>query len=208
MRFEQVRPAVGGQAVDPVLRVEEVIRARRPAFGVGLHLLQQVVEIRVGGHVALAVRGRPGGVVLEVVELQLCRRPDDLGRLRRVVDASQLDHDLVLALLADLGLGDAERVDAVTHDRDRGVHAVRRDLLVPERDRLEHDLQAALEVEPQRDLLVGGRARQRKCHHADERQHDQAHENQIRTSVRHEKTRNRLAVVGGKRLFGDALGLK
>jgi len=37
------------------------------------------------------------------------------------MDARELDHDLVRALLADLGLGDAELVDPLAHDRDRAV---------------------------------------------------------------------------------------
>ena len=126
-----------------------------------------------------AVGRRAGDVRLEVVELELGGLADDLRRLAGVVHAGELDHDLVLALLADLGLGDAELVDAAAHDRDRALHAGGVAGLVLRRDRLQHDLETALEVEPEGDLLVHGRARHAQGRHAGERQRDQAYENQM-----------------------------
>ena len=60
-------------------------------------------------------RGTPGvqgnarnQVALQVVELELRGLADQVGRALLVVDAGQLDDDLVAALLADLRLGDAD----------------------------------------------------------------------------------------------------
>ena len=53
-------------------------------------------------------RETPGiEVALQVVQLELRGLPDQVGRALLVVDAGQLDDDLVAALLADLRLGDA-----------------------------------------------------------------------------------------------------
>ena len=161
------------------LRVEEIEGGGRALLRVDLHLAQQVVEAGKGDHAPGAVVGGPRDVGLEVVELQLGRLADDLRRLARVVDAGELDHDLVLALLPDLGLGDAELVDAAAHDRDRALHARRIAGLALRRHRLEHDLQSTLQVEAQGDLLVDRRARDRECEHADERQRDQADQDQL-----------------------------
>jgi len=73
------------------------------------------------------------------------------------VDAGKLDDDLVPALLADLGLGHAEPVDAVPHDRDRAVEVRAGDFvvrLVLRRFRLEHHFQATLEVEAEGRLAL------------------------------------------------------
>ena len=53
-------------------------------------------------------------VLLEVVQLELRRLPDDLRRRPRIVDPGELDDDLVRLLLADLGLAHAQGVDART----------------------------------------------------------------------------------------------
>jgi hypothetical protein len=83
--------------------------------------------------------------------------------------AGQLDHDLVRALLADLGLGDAELVDAVAHDVDRAVDVLGREHVALRRLRLEDDLEAALEVEALAEALVRRRAGPADEAHADER---------------------------------------
>ena len=76
-----------------------------------------------------------------------------------ILDAGQLDRDLVVALRADLGLGDAEPVDAVAHDRDRAVEVLLRQLAVARRHRLLRHLEAALEVEAERRRLLERRRR-------------------------------------------------
>ena len=106
---------------------------------------------------------------LEVVELELRGLADDRRGLVHVVHRRQLDHDLVRALLADLGLGDAELVDAVAHDVDRAVEVLGRELVAARRLRLQHDLEAALEVEALAQRLVDRRAREREQRDADER---------------------------------------
>src|SRR5439155_22161578 len=80
---------------------------------------EQAVE--TGRLLRVSRRGqrRPGHGGLEVVELELGGLADDRRGLRRIVYARELDHDLVRALLADLGLGDAELVDALALDLDR-----------------------------------------------------------------------------------------
>jgi hypothetical protein len=95
---------------------------------------------------ALHVPGDAGDqVVLQVVELELRRLTDDLDRARPVEHARQLDADLVLALLAHLGLGDAELVDPVADDLDRAVEIRLGQLVVAAlRLSLEHDLDSAL----------------------------------------------------------------
>ena len=91
-------------------------------------------------------------IALEVVELELGGLADQVGGALLVVDARELDDDLVAPLLADLGLGDAGRVDAVVDDRDRVVQAFLVDLLAFLGDGLLDDFQAALEVEAERRL--------------------------------------------------------
>ena len=76
-----------------------------------------------------AVDLRPGSVLqfssrtfaLPVVEVQLGGRADLLRGALGVLDAGQADLDLVVARALELGLGDAERVDALAHDVERAV---------------------------------------------------------------------------------------
>ena len=84
----------------------------------------QELEERIGRDGALSADGRAGQVLLEVEELELGRLPDQLGGLLGVGDAGELDDDLVAALLAKLGLRDAELVDAVPHDVDGAIEVV------------------------------------------------------------------------------------
>jgi len=130
----------------------------------------------LGDRVAVGVDRRGGEVVLEVEQHQLGGLTDQRRRLRRVVDAGKLDHDLVLALLADLRLGHAELVDAALHDRDRPVEVGRGERVALRRHRLEHDLETALEVEAEDRLLVKRRAGHGEQERADEGGHDRAHE--------------------------------
>ena len=172
---EQRLARVGRSRDQPLVLVEEVVGSRAL---LRLRLLadEQVVEAR-GRHRAARPDRRPGQVLLEVVELELRRLPDQRRRLLRVGDASELDHDLVGALLAQLGLGHAELVDAAPHDADRPVEILRRQLVTRRRNGLEHNLEPTLEVEPERRLPVDRRAGNREQRDADERGQDQADEN-------------------------------
>ena len=127
-------------------RVEEVV-GRRRALLARLDERQQVEEARVRNGVLLGVDRRAVERRRQVVELELGGLADHLRGLRRVVDRRQLDDDLVRPLLGDHRLGDAEPIDAVPDDADRVVHHRRRQLLALERLGLQHDLQAALDVE-------------------------------------------------------------
>ena len=70
----------------------------------------------------------------------------------------QLDRDLVVALRPDLGLGDAEPVDAVAHDLDGAVEVLLGQLPVARRNRLQRHLEPALQVEAERRPLLERRA--------------------------------------------------
>ena len=116
------------------LVAEEVVRLGRP-LRAGLYPLQEAVERRRGERVAVRVVRRADEVVLEVEQHELRGLADQLRGRGGVVHAGELDHDLVAALLADLGLGHAELVDAVLHDRDRTVEVVGRELVALRRMR-------------------------------------------------------------------------
>ena len=154
-RFRRVRPR------DHVLRlrVDDVPGVRLPVLDLGLNLREELVERRVLDRKALDGDRRTDQGGLEVVELELRRRPDDLGRGLGILDARELDDDLIRALGVDLRLGDAELVDAIAHDVDRAVEVFLRQLAVGRRDRLERDLESALQVEAERRLLVQRRRR-------------------------------------------------
>ncbi len=141
-----------------VLRVQ-VPLGRRPGLGRLLLARQERQELRRGVDLTVGARRRRQGVSLQVEELQLGGLADDLGGAPRIVDAGELDGDLVGALARDDRLGDADLVDALPHDLDRAVEIVLRDLPTLRRLRLEDDLEPALQVEAQ------GRR-------AEERQHD------------------------------------
>ena len=140
--------------------VEQVPLGRALLLHERLLAREQRVDVRVGNRLALRPdrlrRAREVG--LEVVELELCRLPDQRCRRAGIVHAGELDHDLVRALLPDLGLGDAELVDAVPHDVLRDRHAARVDLLSLGRNRLEDDLEPALDVEALARRSMPGRA--------------------------------------------------
>jgi hypothetical protein len=82
--------------------------------------------------------------------------PDLVGRALGVLDARQADVDLVLARALQLRLGDTERVDAVAHDVQRAIEALRRDRrLLLGRPRLVDELNAPLQVETEARGLRG-----------------------------------------------------
>src|SRR5437870_5374806 len=97
------------------LRLEEVVLLRRSRLRLALNRRQQAEERGIWGRGPLADR-RLREILLEVEELQLAGRPDDFRSLRRVVDAGELDDDLVAALDGDARGRDAELVDAAHHD--------------------------------------------------------------------------------------------
>ena len=107
------------------------------------------VQLRVG--LALVVED----VRFPVVEEQLGRGADLAGGLLGVLDAREVDLDLVLARLEELGLGDAELVDALLHEVDRPLHRVRVDRLLGGRLRPVDELNTALQVETENRRLGG-----------------------------------------------------
>ena len=149
-----------------------------------LHRQQRVVERCQRGRVSLEIGRRRDQVALEVEELEPRGLPDHfLGAIR--VDAGELDHHLVVALLADLRLGHAELVDAPAHDRLGRVHALGGDLLASRRDRFEDDLGASLEVEAEDRLLVDRRARDREQGSPDQGHDDQAQQEEMGAALGH-----------------------
>ena len=140
--LERRRPGLVGQAVVERLLGDlvEGVEARR---GGGLAVLRdrdlalrraldRVVEAGDGllaavdlGLVGLAVLVED--VLLPVVEEELSGRADLLRGALGVLDARQVDLDLVLARARELGLGDAERVDALAHDVQRALQRLRGD---------------------------------------------------------------------------------
>src|SRR2546430_8195292 len=56
-----------------------------------------------------------------------------------ILDAGELDDDLVLPLLSGVVFRHAELVDPLAHDRDRAVHVRRCELVALRRNRLEED---------------------------------------------------------------------
>ena len=98
-----------------------------------------------------------GGITLrlEVVEVELGGGPDPIDRAVGVLDVGQADLDLVGADAGDLGLGDAEGVDAVADDLDRAVDVLAGDLgHLRGRPALVDELGAAAQVEAEHGRLV------------------------------------------------------
>ncbi len=114
---------------------------------------KELVERLLRGGEAAGVRRRRK-VGLEVEELELRRLAEDADHAVGVLDARKVDHDLVVALLADLGLGNAEPVDAVAQDLDRAVEVGLLQRPVRRRHRLQRHLEPALQIEPERRLVV------------------------------------------------------
>ena len=109
----------------------------------------------------------------------------------------QLNRDLVVALRADLRLGHAEPVDAVAHDRDRAVEVFLRQLPALGRNGFLRDLEAALEVEPERRLLVDRRRRDDHQRHGNEPGDDQGNDDD--GSATGHGCGGRLAALGRRR---------
>ena len=126
--------------------VEVPLARGRPLRKVAL-LREEREERRAGHRVPVAVGGDRLHIALEVVEGELRGLADDLGRAGRIEDPREVDGDLVVALLADLRLGDTDLVDAIPDDLHGPVEVIRRQLLPGLGTRLEHDLQPALQVE-------------------------------------------------------------
>ena len=167
------------------LRIDEVVLGDLAALRPGLELLQELELVRGRDREAVLVARRVERVLVDVEEPELGGLADQLGGLVGIGDARELDRDLVLALLPDLRLGDTERVDAVPDDLDREVEVLLGDLLALGRDRLEHELDAALEVEAELDLAVERRLRDRQERDADERRDDEAEQGEISASGCH-----------------------
>ena len=187
-RVEQPLTRVRRPCDQPLVLVEEVVGGRCALFRLRLLAREQVVEAggRDGDSRESGGRDRgTGEIALEVVELELRGLADQLRGLCGVFHARQLDHDLVVALLADLRLGDAELVHAAPHDRDGVVETLLRDLLSLRRYGLEHHLEAALQIEAEARLLVRRRPRDSQQGHTDDRGHDQADEDQMVTACVH-----------------------
>ena len=174
---------VTGPARFLLLVVEEVPGLGRLLVGEGLLTGEQRVERLRRDRESLDADRRRHEVRLEVVELELRRLAEDPDHLVGVLDAGDLDRDLVVALLPDLGLRDTEPVDAVAQDLDRPGEVGLLQLPVRRRHRLEGHLEAALEVEAERGLLVDRRAGNREQADPNEPGDDQRHESEVRSTV-------------------------
>jgi hypothetical protein len=175
-----------GDALRDLLRAEQVELLGRALLRLVLQLLEQAVERR-GRRRLSGVDRRRREILLEVEELQLPGRADDLRRLVRIMDPGQLNHDLVGALDGDVRRRHTELVDAIDHHLLSGVHPVGGDLrLLVDRGCAQDDLDPAAEVETQGRLLVGGRTRNGHQQRADERSRDCAHEQEIVATFSHE----------------------
>ena len=122
-------------------------------------------------------------VGLEVEQLELRGLTEDADHAGRVLDAREVDHDLIVTLLPDLGLRDAEPVDAVAEDLDRAVEVGLLQRAVRRRNRLQRHLEPALEIEPERRLVVERRCRDREQRDADQSGGDQPNENEVGSAI-------------------------
>ena len=185
--LERRRPGLVGQAVVERL-LGDLVEGVEARLGGGLAVLRhrdlalrraldRVVEAGDGllaavdlGLVGLAVLVED--VLLPVVEEELRRRADLLRGALGVLDAGEVDLDLVLARARELRLGDAERVDALAHDVERALERLRGDLRVLGGLALIDEPDAALEVEAELRRVReqdGGRA----CEQAEDDQQDE-----------------------------------
>ena len=115
------------------------------------HLVDRPRRARLAG---LRVDRRRDEAALQVELLELRRLADDRRGSGGILDAGKLDRDLVVTLRPDLGLGDTELVDAVTHDRHRPVEILLGQRAPLGRHRLQRDLEPTLQVETERRLVV------------------------------------------------------
>ena len=117
-----------GRALDRVVEAGHRLLAAVDLGGVGLAVLVE-------------------DVLLPVVEEELGGRADLVGGALGVVDARQVDLDLIVAGTGELGLGDAERVDAIAHDVQRALQRLGRDLRLLGRLALVDEPDTTLEIE-------------------------------------------------------------
>ena len=166
--------------------LEQVVRLRRALVRLRLHCLEQAVERRNRRRLLVSLHGRRQEARLEVEHLELAGRADGLRGLGRVVDAGELDHDLVPALDGDVRRDEAARVGALGDDLLGDLHLLRVDALALLRNRAEDDLEAALQVEAERRLLVQRRAGNGEQHRADEERGDRAQDQEVVAAFSHE----------------------
>jgi hypothetical protein len=125
-------------------------------------------------------------VRLPVVELEPGRVADLLARALGVLHVREPDRDLPRAGALDLGLGDAQRVDALAHRLDRVVDGLRRDLRdLRRRLALVDELDAALEVEPELGVLRERRPRDDHQQRQHEQSGDDAQDRQVAGTACH-----------------------
>ncbi len=148
-----------GDVLAALLLEQVELRPGRRADVVALRVLlggelDRVVEARrrllveVGRRHLLGLRIERDDVRLEVVEVELGGVADLVDRALRVLDVREADLDLVGPERRDLGLGDAEGVDAVADDLDRAVDVLLVDgRVLGARLALVDELGAAAEVE-------------------------------------------------------------
>ena len=175
--------ALGHRAGAQLLLVVEQVPGRLcPLVDERLLAGEKLVERLLRRREPAGVRRRRQ-IRLEVEQLELSRLAEDPDHAVRILDAREVDHDLIVALLADLRLGDAEAVDAVAEDLDGAVEVGLLQRPVRRRHRLEGHLEAALEVEAESRLVADRRAGNREQADADQRRDDQRDENEVRSAI-------------------------
>ena len=148
--------AGGGRHLD---RLEEHVLARRAL------LRGRPARARAAGRGCASRPGRTAEVDgaeerrLEVVELELGGRADDVRRLRRGCGRRRAGSTIwSLPCFVMIGSATPSLSTRFAHDRDRAVEVVGRQLVALRRLRLQDDLEAALQVEALLDRPVGRRA--------------------------------------------------
>ena len=172
-----------GPAAQLLLVVEEVPRRLAVLVHESLLTGEERVQRVLCDREALRAGRRGDEVGLEVEELELRGLPQNPDHLLLVLEARQVDHDLVFALLADLGLRDAEPVDAIAQDLDRAVEIGLLQRPVGRRHRLQSHLEAALEVEPEGRRLLDRRSGNGKQPDADKSGGDECDEGEVRSAI-------------------------
>ena len=182
VRLEQLVLVADGPGAHLLLVVEEVPGRVRAVLDERLLAGEESVERLLGNREALCADRRGLEVRLQVEELELGRLAEDLDHLLRVLQPREVDHDLVVALCADLGLRDAQSIDAVAQDLDRAVEVGLLQRPVRRRYRLERHLEPALEVEAERRLLLERRAGKGDQSDGDQAGDDQQRKDEVRST--------------------------
>ena len=113
----------------------------------------------------LEIRSRQHRIAVLVTELEHRRLADRTDRSVGVFDARQFDDDAPLALALNDRLGQTERVDALFHNCHNAVHRIVIHLCLLRVHGFEHNVRAALEIQP---LANRTRERLNECkEHAD-----------------------------------------